>query len=112
VALLDTILRVLVGRHSIADEPVDFSRIGTFRAEHFPKSGPRPWLDRENARIDEVPEARFYRQWAESGYVILPGLIPSQQLDAAWRAYEEAIQRGSIELADDAAGEGDSLPGR
>ncbi|HLY18160.1 MAG TPA: phytanoyl-CoA dioxygenase family protein [Bryobacteraceae bacterium] len=115
MSLVDSILRVLSGPR-IAELPVDFSRLPAYRAEYFPDSGPRPWLDRDDwsRRLDGLPanQAALCRQWAESGYVILPKLIPESLLDAAWQAYEAAIQRGAITLPPEPAGDADQLPGR
>jgi len=95
---------------------VDFSRLRAYRAEYFPNSGPKPWLDCDDwyRRIKALlPEqAELCSQWAETGYVILPGLIPESLLDNAWQAYEQAVRRGVITLAPESAGDGDRLPGR
>ena len=113
--LVDSILRA-VARSRIAERPVDFTRLPAFRAEHFPDSGPKPWLDREGwpEQIDSLPAERaaLCRHWAEDGYVVLPGLIPHPILDAAWQAYERAVQQKIICLEPEPAGEGDLLPGR
>ncbi len=113
--LVDSILRALA-RPSIAELPVDFSRLPAYRAEHFPDSGPKPWLDSDDwpRRIEPLPAepATLFRQWAESGYVILPKLIPESLLDDAWQAYEQAVQGGVITLAPESAGDEDRLPGR
>jgi hypothetical protein len=115
VALVDSILRALP-RPQIAELPVNFSRLPAYRAEYFPDSGPKPWLDRDSwpQHIERLPseQAAVYRQWAETGYIILPKLIPEALLDTAWRAYEQAIQRGTITLAPEPAADGDPLPGR
>jgi ectoine hydroxylase-related dioxygenase (phytanoyl-CoA dioxygenase family) len=113
--LVDSILRAFAGS-GMADVPVDYSRLPAFRAEHFPDSGPKPWLDQDDwrERISKLPqpEAEICRQWAESGYVVLPKIIPEALLDEAWQAYEQAVRRGSIQLPADAAGADDRLPGR
>jgi hypothetical protein len=115
LALVDSILRS-VARPRIAELPVDFSRLPAYRAEYFPDSGPKPWLDRDDwsAQIAALPsgQAELCRQWAETGYIVLPKLIPESLLDAAWTAYERSIQRGAITLPPESAGEGDRLPGR
>jgi hypothetical protein len=115
VPLLDSILHVFA-RPRIADQPVNFSRLPAYRAEYFPDSGPRPWLDRDDwsTQVDAMPaeQASFCRQWAETGYLILPKLIPESLLDTAWEAYEQSVQRGVIKLAPELAGDGDRLPGR
>src|SRR5882672_2171045 len=93
-------------RHSFADQPVKISRLPAFRAEHFPYSGPYPWLDQADAleQIDsrlkrsEITgdEAELCRFWSANGYVILENLIESSVLDDVWGAYEKAIRNGKI----------------
>jgi len=113
--LVDSILRVLP-RRRIADLPLNFSRLPAYRAEYFPDSGPKPWLDRDNwsQQIETLPaeQAALCRHWAETGYVILPKLIPDSLLDGAWQAYEQSVQGGNITLAPEPAADGDPLPGR
>src|SRR5215471_15787621 len=118
--LVDSILRK-VARSRIADTRVDFTRLPAFRAEHFPDSGPRPWLDNNDLddsdwtrRLDSLPvgSATLCRQWAEHGYVVLPSLIPGGLLDETWNAYERAVQTRAVRLEAEPAGEGDTLPGR
>jgi hypothetical protein len=115
VALVDSILRALP-RPQIAELAVDFSRLPAYRAEHFPDSGPKPWLDRDSwpQDIEHLPseQAAVCRQWAETGYIILPKLIPEALLDTAWVAYEQVVQRGTITLPPEPAADGDPLPGR
>jgi hypothetical protein len=105
-----------------ADVPVDLSQLPSFRAEHFPYSGPYPWLDQANAP-DEIDtrvkdgrltsaEAEKCRFWNENGYIILPKLIDAPTLDFVWAAYEKAVSKGTIELKPELAGEGDPHPGR
>jgi len=118
--LVDSILRK-VARARIADRRVDFTRLPAFRAEHFPDSGPRPWLDNNepdndawSKRVDSLPceSAALCRNWVKDGYVVLRGLIPGSLLDETWNAYEHAVQTKAIHLEADRAGEGDVLPGR
>src|SRR5258706_12608515 len=113
--LVDSILRALA-RHRIAELPVDFSRLPAYRAEYFPDSGPEPWLDRDgwSGQVEALPveQAALCGHWAETGYVILPGLIPESLLDTAWQAYEQSVQRGIIKLPPESVGDGDQLPGR
>lgn len=112
MALVDSILRAVIRPH-IADVAVDFSRLPAFRAEHFPDSGPKPWLDRHDwAQQPSAGQSDLYRKWAEDGYVILPKLIPDALLDASWQAYEKAVHSGAITLPPEPAADGDSLPGR
>ena len=115
VPLVDSILRA-VARPRIAELPVDFSRLPAYRAEYFPDSGPEPWLDRDgwSGQVEALPveQAALCGHWAETGYVILPGLIPESLLETAWLAYEQSVQRGVIKLPPESVGDGDHLPGR
>jgi hypothetical protein len=105
-----------------AEQPVKISKLPAFRAEHFPYSGPYPWLDRpdvakrveEKLRAGEVTaeEARQCRYWAGNGYIILNGLFEHSVLDDVWSAYEKAIASGKIVLPAESAGDGDPYPGR
>lgn len=109
-------------RNYFADEPVRLSRLPSFRAEHFPYSGPYPWLDLPDAEqqiaeraaqgILTANEASLCRFWVENGYVILPKLIDDASLDAVWAGYESAVQAGKIRLPAEPAGENDPYPGR
>ena len=92
------------------------------RAEHFPGSGPYPWLDRPDA-LESIAtrlaagaispeEANQCRHWVRDGYVILRGLFDPVTLDAVWSAYQRAIDRGRIVLEPEPAGPGDPYPGR
>jgi hypothetical protein len=109
-------------RHSFADQPIQPSRLPSFRAEHFPYSGPYPWLDRDDAlsqvesRLREKAiteqDAELCRSWAANGYVILRNLFDHRILDSVWEAYEKAIRGGKITLPPEPAGEGDPYPGR
>jgi hypothetical protein len=102
-----------------ADKPLNTSKLPAFRAEHFPYSGPYPWLDRPDAsdRIDARPdlttaEKEQCRHWSERGYVILQNLIEEPVLAAVWQAYERAILSGRIRLPPEPACDGDPHPGR
>ena len=107
---------------NFADQPLRTSRLPAFRAEHFPYSGPYPWLDRPDAaeRIEKKlaagqltpEEAEHCRHWSEQGYVILRNLVEAPVLEAVWSSYEEAVERGRIQLPPEPAGEGDPHPGR
>ncbi|MES1258881.1 MAG: phytanoyl-CoA dioxygenase family protein [Acidobacteriota bacterium] len=107
---------------NFADQPLSTSRLPAFRAEHFPYSGPHPWLDRPDAleRIDDkvsrgqltAEEAALCRHWSEQGYVILPNLIEEPVLNAVWDSYEHAISAARIKLPPEPAAEGDPHPGR
>ena len=70
--------------------------------------------DAWSRQVEALPaeQAALCRQWAETGYLILPRLIPEPVLDTAWQAYERAVQRGVIKLEPEPAGDGDQLPGR
>jgi hypothetical protein len=107
---------------SFADQPLKTSRLRSFRAEHFPYSGPYPWLDRDDAP-DQIelrlqrktiaePDAALCRYWAANGYVILNKLIDDQVLDDVWQAYEKAVRSGKITLLPEPAGDNDPYPGR
>ncbi|WPZ33808.1 phytanoyl-CoA dioxygenase family protein [Thalassobaculum sp. OXR-137] len=102
---------------------IDPTAIPIPRAEHFPSSGPVPWLDRDDAetQIDaklatgEITrqEAEWCRYWREHGYVILKGAFPDQQLEQAWHDYEAAIDSGTVVPVEDRGQEAEAgLPGR
>lgn len=105
-----------------AEFPVDLDAIAEFRGDAFPKCGSGCWIDQPDAlyRVDEKvalgtmseSDARICRKFIIDGYYIAPGLIADEALDACWRAYEEAIAAGVIELAPEPHGEGDPYPGR
>ena len=109
-------------RRLFADQPVNVLTIPSFRAEHFPYSGPYPWLDRPDAleRIDaklrageiNEEEAGQCRSWAANGYVIIKNLIDEPTLDEVWNAYEQAIRSGKIKLEREPASDDDPYPGR
>ena len=105
-----------------ADKPVKVSRLPSFRAEHFPYSGPYPWLDRPDA-LEQVEhklqtgqitqeEARQCRHWAANGYIIIEKLIEDRVLDSVWSAYDRAIGEGKIRLEAEPAAADDPYPGR
>jgi len=107
---------------TFAERPVKTSRLPAFRAEHFPDSGPYPWLDRAGA-LDQIDarlgrgelsaaDALLCRKWASDGYVVLDGLIENDVLDEVWAAYEKAVRSGRIALPAEPAGEIDPYPGR
>ncbi|MFN7998152.1 MAG: phytanoyl-CoA dioxygenase family protein [Bryobacteraceae bacterium] len=109
-------------RALFADEPLNVSKLPSFRAEHFPYSGPYPWLDRPDAceRIDEKlrqglidrDQADQCRYWSANGYIILPRLFDPAVLDEVWEAYEKAIGSGKLTPPKDPAAEDDAYPGR
>jgi len=92
-----------------------------FQAARFPDAGPLPWLDRPDApqaiaralaagRISER-EAALARDWVRDGVVLLEGYVDPARLDAAWSAYERALETGAL-TPDGPATEADPLPGR
>ena len=107
---------------SFATEPVNLSRLPSFRAESFPYSGPHPWLDQPAAmdRIDaklqrgEITEeqARQCRFWNANGYIIVKDLVESEILDNVWAAYQGAVDSGRIPLPAEPADPDDRYPGR
>jgi hypothetical protein len=109
-------------RSSFADQPVNTLRVPSFRAEHFPYSGPYPWLDRADAleqieqRVQQKAlsenEASLCRYWSENGYIILNSLIEDSVLDSVWEAYEKTVRSGRIKLPPEPAGPDDPWPGR
>jgi ectoine hydroxylase-related dioxygenase (phytanoyl-CoA dioxygenase family) len=112
----------MIAPRLFADQPVKLSRLPSFRAEHFPYSGPYPWLDQDDApsqidsRLHEKrltgKEADLCRFWSANGYVILENLIDRAILDSLWEAYETAIRRGKITVPSELAGDDDPYPGR
>src|SRR5580698_1695169 len=109
-------------RRLFANQPLNTSALPAFRAEHFPYSGPYPWLDQPDA-LDRVEqklsqaqitseEARLCRYWAANGYVILENLVEHSVLDEVWEAYEAAVRSKRIHLEPEPAADGDPLPGR
>lgn len=112
----------MASRRLFADQPLNTSRLPSFRAEHFPYSGPYPWLDRPDAfdQIDRklrsgeiaADDAEQCRHWTTHGYIILKNLIEDRILDEVWDAYENAIRAGKIKLQPEKASEEDPYPGR
>jgi Phytanoyl-CoA dioxygenase (PhyH) len=109
-------------RYYLAERPVDFSAIKEFRNDAFPDSGPRPWLDRPNALLEverqqregviSDSQAEVCAKWIFDGYYIANGLIDQSDIDAAWTAYERAIQDGVLTVAPEPHGPDDPHPGR
>lgn len=105
-----------------AEKPVRVSKLPAFRAEHFPYSGPYPWLDQPDAieRIEaklragaiSEDQAAQCRHWANDGYVIIPRLFGDDIVDAVWSGYQHAVDSGRIKLEPEPAGDGDPYPGR
>lgn len=98
------------------------SELPAYRAEHFPSTDERPWLDRDDAEQQvrarlaagelSTEQAAKCLYWAQRGYVILERLIQPEILDEVWGAYEAAVAAGKIRLEPELAGEGDPHPGR
>ena len=107
---------------SFADQPVKVSKLPSFRAEHFPYSGPYPWLDLPDAaeRIEQKlqageitrEEAGQCRYWNANGYIILERLFTESVLDEVWEGYERAVHNGKIKLDPEPAADDDPYPGR
>jgi hypothetical protein len=105
-----------------ADQPVNFSKLPSFRAEHFPYAGPYPWLDLSDAmeRIEvklraatvSEQQAAQCRYWSANGYIVIERLFTDDILDSVWEAYERAIHERKIVLPPEPAGDGDPHPGR
>jgi hypothetical protein len=101
-----------------ADTPLDTAMLPAFRAEHFPYSGPYPWLDRPDA-LEQIAarglteeQALQCRNWVERGYIILNRLIEEPVLDEVWQSYEHAIAAGRIKPPQEPAAADDPYPGR
>src|ERR1700690_1710264 len=104
-------------RGLFADQPVNLSKLPSFRAEHFPYAGPYPWLDRDDApeRIEAklqageitAEEARQCRYWMENGHIVIEKLFADETLDSVWDAYERAVKAGKTVPPPEPAGEGD-----
>ncbi len=105
-----------------ADQPLATSKLPAFRAEHFPYSGPYPWLDQPDAqdRIESKlqkgeitgEQADLCRYWTDNGYVILKNLVEESTLDQVWTSYESAVKAGKIKLEPEVVNEDDPYPGR
>ncbi|MEP6715907.1 MAG: hypothetical protein ABJC09_10040 [Terriglobia bacterium] len=106
----------------LADQPIKTSCLPSFRAEHFPYSGPHPWLDCDDAaerlsakvgsREISPAEADICRFWIANGDVILEGLFDFPTLDVVWEGYEKAVRTGRIQLPPEPAGGNDPWAGR
>jgi hypothetical protein len=109
-------------RYYFAEMPIDLSKVGEFRGEQFPESGPVPWLDRPDAlevidrklKSGEISEAdaELCFQWTTDGYIAVPKLIDQELLDEVWTAYEAAIDEGLIQVRAERIGPDDVHPGR
>jgi Phytanoyl-CoA dioxygenase (PhyH) len=111
-----------MAKRLIAEQPLKFSSLPSYRAENFPYSGPYPWLDQPDAleavetklaagkiTTDQAEQCRY---WSQNGYIVIPKMFDDSTLDAVWTAYEDAIHKGRIKLAAEPASEGDPYPGR
>jgi hypothetical protein len=109
-------------RSYFADEPVDLDAIRDFKLESFPRSGPLPWLDAEDApsRTDarlargeiSAEQARQLRAWARDGFLVLEKFFASGALDGIWEAYEAAVAAGRVTLQPEERAPGDPFPSR
>jgi len=109
-------------KYYFADKPVDLNRIGEFRNDAFPTSGPACWLDRPDALIElerrrqsgiiDAEQAEICAKWIFDGYFVASGLISRDELNSVWTAYERAIANGRIVLNAEPHGPGDPYPGR
>jgi hypothetical protein len=105
-----------------ADEPVDLDAIRDYKLESFPRSGPLPWLDSQDAlsRIEEksaqgeisAEQARHCRSWAQGGFLVLEKFFDPAALDRIWAAYEAAVEAGRVTLQPDPPAPGDPLQSR
>ncbi|UXI69209.1 phytanoyl-CoA dioxygenase family protein [Tahibacter amnicola] len=105
------------------EPPVDLRKMRVFRAEAFPASPNTPWLDRPDyeaqiqARLANgtltAEQAEWCRKWARDGYLIIPGMFSTDELDGAWSEYEARIAAGElVPLEDHAISVQNPLPGR
>ena len=91
---------------NVAAPAFDLRDLPAWRAEHFPASDMKPWLDVDEwaQRIDDharskritAEEAALCLKWATDGYVIIEKMFSDEQLDRAWEAYERAIREGVV----------------
>ncbi len=89
-----------------APVPVDLGAVHELRNDAFPQGAPDCWLDRVDA-VDEIErrlrrgkitqaQAEACRFWIENGYFVVSNLIDDATLDAAWAAYERALEDGTF----------------
>ena len=89
-----------------APVPVDFNSVRELRNDAFPQGEPDCWLYRIDA-MDEIErrlgrgkitqeQAEACRFWVDNGYLVVSGLIDDATLDAAWAAYERALDAGTF----------------
>ncbi|HWF07100.1 MAG TPA: phytanoyl-CoA dioxygenase family protein [Bryobacteraceae bacterium] len=109
-------------RRLFAEQELKLSSLPSFRAEHFPYSGPYPWLDLPDAEEQiasrlragtlTAEDAALCRYWSANGYVIVRNLIEHEALDDVWGNYEKAVAAGKIKLLPEKAADDDPYPGR
>ncbi len=110
------------GEIYIAKQPVDLARLGEFRADAFPESGPCCWLDRPDALLEierraqageiTAAQAEICVKWVIDGYYVAKGLISQDKIDKVWNAYENAVAERVIQPNAESLGAEDVLPGR
>lgn len=109
-------------KYYVADRSVDLSKIGEYRNDAFPQSGPYCWLDRPNALIEverkelkgelTLEQSKMCQKWIFDGYLIAENLLGDVEIDGAWAAYEKAIAKGVITVAHEPVSHDDPYPGR
>lgn len=105
-----------------AEIKIDPATIENPRFEKFPRSGPTPWLDRQDAKVRiaerlgagliNEADAEQLRYWVEHGYIILKGAVEAELIDEIWAAYQAAIDTGVIQLHPEKISLDDPWPGR
>ena len=105
-----------------AETPVDLNNVKSYCIEEFPQCGPCPWLDspdaleqiaaRERAGELSAEEADVCRKWVRDGYVIIKGLFDHDYIDAAWAAYEKAVEDGLVKVEAEKVSDDDPYLGR
>ncbi len=97
----------------LAEQPVDLRSIKHFRRDHFPDSGPLPWLDRPDAeeRIQQKldagelteEQAAQCRFWQKNGYLVLERFFSEETMDRTWEALERVLHPDpTVESSDEA----------
>lgn len=110
------LLNAWAKRPCFAEEPLDLEALRLFRREHFPPSGPLPWLDRDDAleaidrrlRSGEITdlEASLCRKWHRDGFVHLAGFLAPDFVDGIWQQVEAAVESGTLPVSMGAMVEG------
>lgn len=93
-------------RYYRAGRAVDFWGMNELRGEAFPRLDSDCWLDRPDAAqaiarrlaAGEITgrQADACSFWVEHGYLVVPGLIDADTIDAMWAAYETALAAGTF----------------